>query len=303
MQGPRHWLVETDWLAEHLDAPDIVVLDASFHLPGSGRDATSEFREVHIPGALFFDIEEISDTSSPLPHMLPSPEKFASRVRKMGIGDGTRVVLYDATNMSGAARAWWMFRVMGAADVVVLNGGLKKWRAENRPVESGEPMPRTERHFTARVNAGLVRDLSDMKQLIGNGAMQIVDARAAARFAGKAPEPREAPRLGHIPGSKNVPFTNLLTADGTLRSPEEIKAAFTAQGVDVGKPVVASCGSGVTACVIALALAAAGNETAAVYDGSWAEWSGADTPVETGLEDHHISIRAAFPIPIKSPPR
>ncbi|MGB0084041.1 MAG: 3-mercaptopyruvate sulfurtransferase [Rhodomicrobiaceae bacterium] len=282
MQGPRHWLVETDWLDERLNAPDIVVLDATMHLPGSGRDAQREFHEAHIPGALFFDVEAISDTSSPLPHMLPPAEKFASRVRKLGIGDGTRIVIYDATNMSGAARAWWMFRVMGAQDVVVLNGGLKKWRAENRHIESGEPRRRTERHFTARLNSGLVRDLGDMKHLSGNAAMQIVDARSAGRFAGRDPEPREVPRLGHIPGSKNVPFTNLLAEDGTLRPAEDIKAAFAAQGVDIAKPVVASCGSGVTACVIALALAAVGNETAAVYDGSWAEWSGADAPVETG---------------------
>ncbi len=282
MPGLVHWLVETDWLATRLDAPDIVVLDATLHLPGAERDAAAEFRDAHIPGALLFDIEEISNSASPLPHMLPSPEKFSSRVRKMGIGDGTRIVIYDATNMSGAARAWWMFRVMGAKDVAVLNGGLTKWRAENRPVQSGEPRRRTERHFTARVNSGLVRDLSDMTRMLGNGAMQIVDARAAGRFAGTEPEPRAVPRLGHIPGAKNVPFANLLAEDGTMRPPEEIRAIFAKNGVDTMKPVVASCGSGVTACVIALSLATIGNETAAVYDGSWAEWSEADTPVETG---------------------
>lgn len=282
MQLAAQWLVETDWLAKHLDAPDIIVLDASFHLPGSGRDAAREFSETHIPGALFFDIEEISNTASPLPHMLPAPEKFSSRVRKMGIGDGMRVVAYDKTNMSGAARAWWMFRVMGFKDVAVLNGGFGKWQAEGRAVQSGEPRRRTERHFTARMNSGLVRDLGDIMRVLDSGAMQIVDARAAGRFAGTDPEPRPVPRRGHIPGSKNVPFTGLLNPDGTMRSPDEIKAIFAASGVDSAKPVVASCGSGVTACVIALALAMTGNETAAVYDGSWVEWSEADTPVETG---------------------
>ena len=282
MQPAAQWLVETDWLAEHLDAPDIIILDASFHLPGSGRDGAREFSEGHIPGALFFDIEEISDSASSLPHMLPSPEKFSARVRKMGIGDGMRVVVYDQTNMSGAARAWWMFRVMGSNDVAVLNGGFGKWRAEGRTVQSGEARRRTERHFTARMNSGLVRDLDDVMRLLKTGVVQIVDARTAGRFAGTDPEPRQVPRLGHIPGSKNVPFTGLLNQDGTMRAPDEIKAIFAAGGVDAEKPVVASCGSGVTACVIALALATTGNETAAVYDGSWAEWSEADTPVETG---------------------
>lgn len=280
MQPAAQWLVETEWLAEHLDAPDIIVLDASFHLPGSGRDAAREFGEAHIPGALFFDIEDISDHASSLPHMLPAPEKFSSRVRKMGVGDGMRVVVYDKTNMSGAARAWWMFRVMGFNDVAVLNGGFGKWRAESRPAETGEARRRTERHFTARLNSGLVRDLDDVVGLLKTGAMQIVDARAAGRFAGTDPEPRQVPRLGHIPGSKNVPFTGLLNQDGTMRAPDDIKAIFAAGGVDAAKPVVASCGSGVTACVIALALATTGNEITAVYDGSWAEWSEADTPVE-----------------------
>jgi thiosulfate/3-mercaptopyruvate sulfurtransferase len=281
MQPAAQWLVETDWLGAHLDAPDIIVLDASFHLPGSGRDAAEEFREAHIPGALFFDIEEISDSASSLPHMLPAPEKFSSRVRKMGIGDGMRVVVYDKTNMSGAARAWWMFRVMGFKDLAVLNGGFGKWQAEGWAVQSGEARRRTERHFTARMNSGLVRDLGDVVRLMKTGTMQIVDARAAGRFAGTDPEPRQVPRLGHIPGSKNVPFTGLLNQDGTMRAPNDIKAIFAASGVDAAKPVVASCGSGVTACVIALALATTGNEIAAVYDGSWAEWSEADTPVET----------------------
>ena len=283
MHSPGHWLVETDWLAEHLDAPDVVVLEATMHLPGVLRDAAAEFRESHIPGALFFDIEEISDTANPIPHMLPPPEKFSSRVRKMGIGDGMRVILYDRTNMSGAARAWWMFRVMGASDVAVLNGGFGKWQAEGRPVQSGEPRRRSERHFTARMNSGLVRDLDDMKSLIASGRMQILDARAPGRFAGKDPEPRNVPRLGHMPGAKNVPFNELLNPDGTMRSPDEIRALLSVRTVDLDKPAVASCGSGVTACVIALAYATIGNPTVAVYDGSWVEWSSAEgAPVEQG---------------------
>jgi thiosulfate/3-mercaptopyruvate sulfurtransferase len=280
MRAPIDCLVETGWLAAHLDAPDIVVLEATMHLPGAGRDAVKEYQEVHIPGALFFDVDEISDTASPLPHMLPSPAKFSARVRKMGIGDGTRVVIYDRTNMSGAARAWWMFRVMGASDVAVLNGGFEKWRSEDHRLETLPARPRTERHLTARLNSSLVRDIDDMRAMIRNGDVQIVDARSSGRFAGVEPEPREVPRLGHIPGAKNVPFTDLLARDGTLCSPEKIRTAFTRQGVDPSKPVVTSCGSGVTACLLALGLARLGNEMVAVYDGSWAEWSAADTPVE-----------------------
>jgi thiosulfate/3-mercaptopyruvate sulfurtransferase len=280
MQAPKNCLVETDWLAAHLEAPDIVILDATMHLPGAERDAAADYRDTHIPGALFFDVEEISDTTSPLPHMLPPPEKFSSRVRRMGIGDGTRIIIYDQTNMSGAARAWWMFRVMGASDVAVLNGGLAKWRAEGHRIERWRPRPRSERHFTARLNSALVRDIGDMQALLRNGAMQIVDARSARRFDGLDPEPRVVPRLGHIPGARNLPFTKLLAENGTMRPPDEIKALLAEAGIDPAKPVVASCGSGVTACVIALALATLGNEMVAVYDGSWAEWSTADTPVE-----------------------
>jgi thiosulfate/3-mercaptopyruvate sulfurtransferase len=189
MPNADNWLVDTEWLAEHLNAPDVVILDATMHLPGSGRDAAAEFQESHIPGALFFDIEEISNSASPLPHMLPQPEKFSSRVRKMGIGDGMRVVAYDKTNMSGAARVWWMFRVMGYKDVAVLDGGFGKWQAEGRRMEAGPARRRTERHFTARMNSALVRDLGDMKRLLGSGGMQIVDARSAARFAGTALSP------------------------------------------------------------------------------------------------------------------
>ncbi len=281
--GTEKWLVETDWLASHLDTPGLVIVDGSMHLPTAKRDAKAEYLAQHIPGALFFDIDDISDKSSPLPHMLPSAELFASRMKKMGIGDGMHVVAYDSEGLYSAARVWWMFRAMGHEEVRVLNGGLKKWRAEGRALEDGEPRHRSERHFTARLNAELVRDVADVKGLIGSKAAQIVDARAAARFEGSVPEPRAGLRSGHIPGSRNVSFASLLEADGTLNGAPELRAIFSKAGVDAGKPVVASCGSGVTAGVIALSLAVLGRPDAAVYDGSWTEWGGNPAlPIETG---------------------
>jgi thiosulfate/3-mercaptopyruvate sulfurtransferase len=277
------WLVETGWLAEHLNAPDIVVIDATMHLPATGRDANAEFLVGHIPGALRFDIDGIADETSPLPHMLPTTVKFASRMKQMGIGDGARVIAYDSLGLYSAARAWWMFRVMGHDDVAVLNGGLRKWKAEGRPVEDGAPARRTPRHFTPRFHAELVRDLAEVQALVGGKAAQIVDARSAARFEGREPEPRPGLRAGHIPGSRNVPYAALLNADGTLKPAAELRAAFAAAGVDTGRPVVASCGSGVTAGIVALALAVLGRPDAAVYDGSWVEW-GAEPgpPIATG---------------------
>lgn len=279
MDGSGKWLVETDWLAERLKAPDIVVIDATLYLPTVPRNAYEEYRNAHIPGAIFFDIEELSDVTNPMPHMLPSPEKFASRVKAMGIGDGTRVIAYDTQNMSSAARAWWMFRVMGHDDVAILNGGFPKWRAENRAIETVEPPRRSERHFTIRKNGGLVRDMADVKALIGSDKVQIVDARSAGRFAGNEAEPRDVPRLGHMPGAKNLPYTELVRPDGTFKSAEEIAAVFAQHDIDPNRPVVASCGSGVTACVIAFALTRLGQNHAAVYDGSWTEWSHGDGPV------------------------
>jgi thiosulfate/3-mercaptopyruvate sulfurtransferase len=253
------------------------------HLPTAKRDAKAEYLEAHIPGALYFDINDIADETSSLPHMLPSAAKFASRVKAMGVGDGMRVIVYDSEGLYSAARVWWMFRTMGYDDVAILNGGLKKWKAENRPLEDGAPTARGPKHFTARFHADLVRNAADVKALIGSPTTQIIDARAAARFEGTVPEPRAGLRSGHIPSSRNVPFTTLLNADGTLKAPEELRKVFADADVDVGKPVVASCGSGVTAGVVAFALAMLGRPDAAVYDGSWTEWgANTDLPIETG---------------------
>jgi len=281
--GAERWLVETEWLASHLDTPGLVILDGSMHLPTTKRNARAEYLAGHIPGALFFDIDGIADEKSSLPHMLPSSTKFASRMKKMGVGDGMHVIAYDSEGLYSAARVWWMFRAMGHEQVQILNGGLKKWKAEGRPLEDGEPRRRTERHFTARLNAGLVRDVGDVKALIGSQAAQIVDARAAARFEGTVPEPRQGLRSGHIPSSRNVSFASLLNADGTLKSAAELGAIFAKAGVDTGKPVVASCGSGVTACHDLLALGVAGFEHLALYPGSWSAWSAdPDRPAATG---------------------
>ena len=281
-QPTRNWLVSTDWLAAHLEAPDVKILDASYNpMPGMPLDA--HYNIEHIPGAQFFNIDEIADNANPLPHMLPSPEKFVSRMRKMGIGDGDKVVVYDDAGMFSAPRAWWMFRVMGHDDVSVLDGGLPKWREEGRPLESDPPPKPQEKHFTARMQAELVRDLDDMRRVAEAGGAQIVDARSPERFHAIAPEPRPTAKAGHIPGSLNLPYAALLNEDGTMRPPEQIRQLFEMAQVDLNKPIVTTCGSGVTACTLALGLAMMGYERAAVYDGSWTEWSEApNTPEESG---------------------
>ncbi len=274
----NNWIVDTDWLQERLNAPDLVIFDATWHMPGAQRNAHDEYLQEHIPGALFFDIDELSDTQSDLPHMLPPPAKFAARMKAMGVGDGQSIVIYDTHGVFSAPRAWWTFRAMGHAEVAVLNGGLKKWKAEGRPLEDGPPATRTGRHFTPRHDASLVRDLADVRTIIDSNSAQIVDARPPARFTGEEPEPRPGLRQGHIPGSRNVCFKAVLNDDGTMKSANEIREAFSQSGVDLNTPIVTTCGSGVTASILTLALAVTGITTSAVYDGSWTEWGAPDGP-------------------------
>ncbi|MGG7566996.1 3-mercaptopyruvate sulfurtransferase [Rhodovulum sp. DZ06] len=281
-QSDAQQLVSTQWLEDHLSAPDVKVFDASWHMPDTGRDAKAEYAAAHVPGAVFFDIDEIADTRSALPHMAPPVEKFVSRMRRLGVGDGHRVVVYDQAGLFSAARAWWMLRLFGHRDVAVLDGGLPKWIAEGRPTEDLPPMPR-ERHFTARRNASLVRDVTQVAMAAKLGDEQIVDARGPARFRGEAPEPRPGLRSGHIPGSKNVHYATLIGEDGALKDEAGLRAAFEEAGVDLGKPVISSCGSGVTACILDLALERLGHRQHSVYDGSWAEWGMyPDLKVEVG---------------------
>lgn len=277
------YVVSTEWLAEHLHAPDIAIIDASWHLPAAKRDAKAEFQAARIPGAQFFDIDDISDTSTTLPHMLPSPEKFASRMRKLGIGDGKKVIVYDTAGLFSAARAWWMFRIFGHDDVVVLDGGFPKWKAEGHPIDEDPPDKPQERHFSARFQSMMVRDKAEVLAAINSGKSQIADARSPGRFTGAEPEPRPGVRSGHMPGAANVHYATLLKPDGTLKSPDEIAKVFAQAGIDVKKPVITSCGSGVTAAILTLGLTLIGAKEHALYDGSWSEWGAAtDTPVETG---------------------
>jgi thiosulfate/3-mercaptopyruvate sulfurtransferase len=274
-------LVSTQWLAGHLNAPDVKIADATWFLPTLGRDARQEYAEAHIPGAVFFDIDDIADAASPLPHMLPDAAKFSSRMRRLGLGDGTRIVLYDDNKYSASARAWWMLRLFGHPEVAVLDGGLAKWRAEGRPV-TDDPVTPTEAHFTARQNNLLVRDLEQMRANVLSRREQVVDARSRGRFAAIEQEPRAGLRGGHIPGSVCLPHLELIATDGTLLPEPELRRRFAAAAVDVSRPVVTSCGSGVTASTLALAFYRLGRDDVAVYDGSWSEWGGrSDTPVET----------------------
>jgi thiosulfate/3-mercaptopyruvate sulfurtransferase len=264
-------LVSTDWLAAHLKDPDLRILDASWYLPAMGRDARAEYDAGHIPGARFFDIDEISDQRSSLPHMAPPPEKFISRMRAMGVGDGHQVVVYDGAGIYSAARVWWTFRLMGKTDVAVLDGGLPKWRAEGREIEDMPPLVR-DRHMTVSRQNHLVKDVTQVAHAAKLAEAEIVDARPAARFRGEAPEPRPGLRSGHIPGSRNVPHAHVLNGDGTLKPAPELREVFAAAGVDLARPVITTCGSGVTAAVLSLALERLGHRNHALYDGSWAEW-------------------------------
>lgn len=264
-------LVSTEWLAAHLHDPDLRVLDASWHMPASGRDARAEYDAGHIPGARFFDIDEISDARSALPHMAPPPEKFIARMRAMGVGDGHQVVVYDSTGLFSAARVWWLFRLMGKTEVAVLDGGLPKWRAEGREIEDIAPVLR-DRHMTVQRQAHLVRDVTQVAAASKLGDHEILDARGPGRFSGAEPEPRPGMRSGHIPGSKNVHYATLLNSDGTMKDVAALRAVFDAARVDLSKPVITTCGSGVTAAIISLALERIGHRRHALYDGSWSEW-------------------------------
>lgn len=275
------FFVSAEWLADHINDPNTVVIDGSWHLPTVGRNARAEYLAGHIPGAVFFDIDAVADTSVPLPHMLPTPEAFAAAVGSLGIDDRQQIVVYDTIGLSSAPRVWWTFRIMGAAEVVILEGGFPAWQSGGRPIESGD-IARPPRTFTPRYSASAVYDLDQVRDGAAARTFQLVDARSHERFLGEAAEPRPGVRSGRIPGSFNLPFPDLI-ADGRLKDAREIRSAFTRSGIDLERPIVTSCGSGVTAAILTLALETIGVTGTGLYDGSWAEWgSRADVDIAGG---------------------
>lgn len=275
-------LVSTQWLAAHLKDPDLRVLDASWYLPDSERDPFAEYQRAHIPGARFFDLDDVSDHRSDLPHMVPPVEKFMSRMRAIGVGDGHQIVVYDGSGLFSAPRVWWLFKLMGQMDIAVLDGGFPKWQAEGHPVEDLPPILR-DRHMMVRRQNQMVKDVTQVSAASKLGESEIVDARSPGRFYGKDPEPRPGLRAGHIPGSKNVFYKDLLKADDTMKSPDEMRQVFLEAGVDLDKPVITSCGSGVTAAILSLGLTRMGKTDHSLYDGSWTEWGMFPTlPIATG---------------------
>jgi thiosulfate/3-mercaptopyruvate sulfurtransferase len=270
MTLPSKWLRTTEWLAEHLTSPDIVVVDASWYLPTQNRDGKAEYAAKHIKGAVYFDIDDIRDTSNDLPHMMPNTVVFASHMKRLGIGDGQTIVVYDGAGLFSAPRVWWMFRTFGVERVFILDGGLPKWEAEGLPVDS-DIVKRLPRHFTPRLNHAVIADMADVSKAVATNSAQIVDARPALRFKGEAPEPRAGVRKGHMPKSKNLPFQEIVK-NGHLVGVEDIKKALASADVDLSQPMITSCGSGVSAAILWLAADAIGKTPHSLYDGSWAEW-------------------------------
>lgn len=282
MSDRHSYTVSPEWLAAELGSGDLKVVDGSWYLPNSGRDHHADFAAERIPGAVFFDQDDIVDPASELPHTVPPAEVFAEKVGALGISDTDRIVVYDGPGFFAAPRVWWLFRLFGAERVYLLDGGFDNWKAEGRPVETGAPAKPAPKRFAAKADLSVIATLDEMKRIVASGEAQVADARPAARFAGTVPEPRPGMRAGHMPGARNVPVTSL-SENGKLRSPEALREIFDKSGVDLDRPVVTTCGSGVTAAAIAFALQSLGHADTRLYDGSWSEWSTRDdTPVVTG---------------------